>query len=127
MKRSIYCCYAPVEPHQRPLHYHFLSNFPIIVFNIYYLFYFNIYTFSTLSLPLPFHFPTTFYFNITLHLSLHPPLFCLFLFTPFYYKFVILSSILCIVFPHRKMLSLSPSLSLSLSIFWLIFFLASLL
>ena len=36
--------------------------------------------------------------------------FCLFLFTPSYYKFVTISSILCIVFPHKKMV---PSLSLS--------------
>ena len=39
--------------------------------------------------------------------------FCLFLFTSSYYKFVTVSSILCIVFPHKKKV---PSLSLSLSL-----------
>ena len=117
MKRSIYCCYAPVKPHQRPSHYHFLSNFLIIVFNIYFLFYFNIYTFSNLSSPLPFHLPTTFYINIILLFSLHLPLFCLFLFTLFYYKFVTIYSILCMIFSHKKRF-----LSLSLSIFRWIFY-----
>ena len=28
--------------------------------------------------------------------------FCLYLFTPFYYKFVTIFSILCIIFPHKK-------------------------
>ena len=94
LKCSIYCFYVPIEPHQCPPHYHFLSNFLIIVFNIYFLFYFNIYTFSNRSPPLPFHlhyplykyYPssfhlsTTFYINILLLLllSLHRPLFCLF-------------------------------------------------
>ena len=119
---SIYCCYTSVEPHYRPSHYHFLSNFPIIVFNNYFLFYFNIYTFSTLSPPLPFHLLTTFYINIFfffssphyplhkyfLFLSLHLPLFCLFLFTFSYYKFVPIYFILCMVFSHKKkVLSLS--------------------
>ena len=83
LKRSIYCCCAPVEPHHRPPHYHFLSNFPIIVFNIYFLFYFNIYTFSTLTFSSPhyllhkyysfsFHLPTTFYINIILLLFISP-------------------------------------------------------
>ena len=62
------------------------------------------------SFPLlPFHLPTTLNFNITIHLSLHLPLFCLFIFTSSYYKFVIRSSIICIVFPHKKVLSLSLS------------------
>ena len=76
----------------------FLFRFSIIFFNIYSFFFKYLY-----FLPLlPFHLPTTFYFNITLHLSLHLPLFCLFLFTPFHYKFAVLSSILYIVFPHQK-------------------------
>ena len=117
MKCSIYCCYAPVEPHQHPSHYHFLSNFPIIDFNIYFLFYFNIYTFSNISPPLPFHLSTTLYINILLLLSLHLTLLCLFLFTLSYYKFVTIYSILCMVFSHKK-----GSLSLSLSIFRWIFY-----
>ena len=54
LKRNTYCFYALIKSHLRPPHYHFLSNFPIIVFNIYFLFYFNIYTFSNLFPPLPF-------------------------------------------------------------------------
>ena len=90
-------------------------------FNIYF---FNIYTsptfLSPLSFhlpitsiflpPLAFHLPTTLYINIILLLSLISLYFCLFLFTPFYYKFVTISSILCIVFPLKKKVS---SLSLS--------------
>ena len=117
----------------------FFSNFLIIFFNIYF---FNIYTSPTfLSLlpfhlpttssiffpPLPFHLPTTLYINIIFPLSLHLPLFCLFLFTFSYYKFITISSILCIVFPSQK--KKVPLRTLSLSIFWWIFFifLASLL
>ena len=118
MNRNIYCYYAPIKPHQHSPHYHFLSNFPIIVFNIYFLFYFNIYTFSNFSPFLPFHLSTTLYINIILLLSLHLPLFCLFLFTLSYYKFVTIYFILCIVFSHKKRFSLS----LSLSIFWWIFY-----
>ena len=107
----------------------FLFLFLIIVFNIYF---FNIYTSSTFLSPLPFHLPTTssfflpplpfhlpttLYINIILPLSFRLPLFCLFLFTPFYYKFVTISSILCIIYSHKKG-SLSLSLSLSLSRFF---------
>ena len=92
----------------------FLSNFPIIVFNIYF---FNIFTFSTFlpSLPfhlsttspaflppLPFHLPTTLYINIILPFFLHLPLFLSFLIRTLYYKFVTISSILFIVLPHNK-------------------------
>ena len=63
--------------------------------------------------PLPF---TLIPFFIFLFIFLH---FCLFLFTPSYYKFVTISSILSIVFPHKKRFF---SLSLSLSIVWWIFF-----
>ena len=91
----------------------FFPNFPIIVFNIYFLFYFNIYTFSNLSPPLHFLLPTTLYINIILLLSLHLPLVCLFSFTLSYYKFVTIYSILCMVFFHKKKGSLSLSLSLS--------------
>ena len=48
-----------------------------------------------------------FYFNITLYISLHLSLSCLLLFTLFYNKFVILSSVFCIVFRHKKVISLS--------------------
>ena len=100
MKRSIYCCYTPVEPHQHPRHYHFAFQFS-------YNFFFNIYSFfkkylhflqhfyipylfiSPLPFTLLFHLPTTLYLNITLRLSLHLPFFfCPFLFTTFYYKLV---------------------------------------
>ena len=70
-----------------------------------------------LSSLLFFYLPTTLYFNITLYLSFYLLSFCLFLFKQFYYKFVILSSILCIVFPHKK-----NSLSLSLFLFLVDFF-----
>ena len=66
----------------------FLSFFPNF-FSIY--FFFLIFTLTlTFFPPLPFHLPTTIYFNITFHLSIHLLLFCLFLFTPFYYKIVTL-------------------------------------
>ena len=114
MNRSIYCCYAPIKPHQHHVIIFFISNFPIIVFNINFL---NIYISLTFLLPLPFHLPTTsptflpplsfhlpitLYINIILPLSIHLHLLCLFLFIPSYYKFVTTSSILCIVFPHKK-------------------------
>ena len=115
----------------------FLSNFLIIVFNIFFIF--NIYHSPTFLSPLPFHLPTTsliFLLSYLLISSLPSTLislflfpfiflyFCLFLFTPFYYKFVTISFILFIVFPHqKKVLSLSPSLSLSLSNFFGGFFL----
>ena len=72
-------------------------------------------SYSPTFLPLlHFHLPTNIYLNITIYFSLHLLLFCLFLFTFSYYKFVIFSSILYIVFPHKNVISLS----LSLSIFW---------
>ena len=43
--------------------------------------------------------------------------FCLFLFTPSYYKFVTISFILCIVFPYKKKV-----FSLTHTIFWWILF-----
>ena len=108
----------------------FLFNFPIIVFNVYY---FNIYTFPTFLSSLPFHLPTTssiflpplpfhllttLYINIILPISLHRSLFLLFLFTLSYYKFVTISSILCIVFSHKKkMFSLSLDFLVNLFIF----------
>ena len=107
MNRNIYCYYAPIKPHQHSPHYHFLSNFFIIVFNIYFLIYFNIYTFSNIYPPLPFYLPTTLYINIILLPSLHLSLFCLFLFTLSYYKFVTIYSILCMVFSNKKRFSLS--------------------
>ena len=106
----------------------FLTNSSIIVFNI---FFFNIYTSPTFRPHLPFHLPTTsptflpylfisplpsklISFFLFLFIFLY---FCLFLFTPSSYKFVVISSILCIVFPHNKKV-----VSLSLSNFWWIFF-----
>ena len=75
---------------------------------------------SHYPLPYLFHLPTTLYLNITLYFSLHLPFFCPFLFTPSSYIFVIFSSILYILFPHRKKKVIS--LSLSLSFFWWIFY-----
>ena len=87
-----------------------------------YIFPFIFLYFVSSSFPLlPFHLPTTLNLNITIHLFLHLSLFCLFIFTSSYYKFVILFSILCIIFPHKKVY-LSLSLSLSHNIFWSIFF-----
>ena len=114
MRHSIYYYYTLVKPHQHSRHYFFfLPNFPII---------FLIFTISLTFLPpLLFHLPTIIYLNITIHLPLYLPLFCLFLLTTSYYKFFILSFILCIFFPYKRVISLSLSLSLSLSIFWWIF------
>ena len=71
------------------------------------LIYFNIYTFSNIYPPLLFYLPTTLYINIILLPSLHLSLFCLFLFTLSYYKFVTIYSILCMVFSNKKRFSLS--------------------
>ena len=97
----------------------FLFNFPI-TFLTFIFFYLH---FSNLSSPLPFHLPTTSptfippqplslpYLFISplpstlISFLLFPFIFlyfCLFLFTPSKYKFVTISSILCIVFPHKK-------------------------
>ena len=109
----------------------FFSNFPIIVFNIYF---FNIYpspTFFSLSLsynfisPLllqsfshPYLFITPLPFTL-ISFFLFPFVFlyfCLFLFTPSYYKFVTISSILH-SFPSPKKKK-NGSLSLSLPKFF---------
>ena len=74
-------------------------------------------TFPTFFPPLPFHLPTTLYINIILPLFLRLLLFLSLLIHTIFYKFVTTSFVLCIVFPHKK-----DSLSLSLSIFWWIFY-----
>ena len=93
--------------------YHFISPLFFQFFSLPYLF----------ISPLP---------SILISFSLFPFIFfyfCLFLFTPSYYKFVTISFILCIVFPCKK--KKVPSLSLSLSLNFLVdfffIFLASLL
>ena len=94
----------------------FIFNFPIIFLTLLIHFFFSFFKYlhsQTFLLPLPLHLLTTLYFNIILPLSLYFPLFCLFLFSHSYYKFVIFSFILCIVSLHKK-----SFLSLSLSIFW---------
>ena len=114
----------------------------IIVFNIYFFLIFTL--LQPFSLPYHFISPLLQSFSLPyLFISPLPPTlisfflfpfiflyFCLFLFTPSYYKFVTSSSILCIVFPHqKKWFSLSLSLSLSQffgGLFYFIF-LASLL
>ena len=116
----------------------FFFHFLIIIYNF---FLFHIYTSPTFLPPLPFHLPTTSLTFLLLsfsHLLISPLLstlisffifpfiflyFCLFLFTLFYYKFVTISFIPCIVFPYKKKGSLSLSLSLSLSHnFWVDFY-----
>ena len=138
MKHSIYYCYASVEPHQRPRHYLFFfnTNFSVIVFNIFFLIFTLLQPFSLPYLficslllqpfslsyifisPLPsklisfFLFPFIFLY------------FCFFLFTSSYYKFVTISFILCIVFPHnKKVLSLSLSLKFLVDFFFLAYLL----
>ena len=102
----------------------FLFNFFIIVFNIYF--------FKIFTILQPFSPPYLFISPLLLQLFslsyifisplsstlisffLFPFIFlyfCLFLFTLSYYKFVIISSIICIVFSHQKNGSLSLSLS----------------
>ena len=111
------------------LSFFFYTNFSIIVFNIFFLIF---------TLLQPFSLPYLFICSLLLqpfslsYLFISPlpsklisfflfPFiflyFCLFLFTSSYYKFVTVSFILCIVFPHNKKV-----LSLSLSNFWWIFF-----
>ena len=136
--RNIYYYYALVKPHQHPLYYLFSFQFFYNCFNIYF---FNFYTFPIFLPLLPFHFSTTSQTFLSLSYIFIFPLpstlisfflfsfiflyFFLFLFTTSYYKTVTISSILCIVFPHKENVL---SLSLSLSIFWCIFiFLVSLL
>ena len=108
----------------------FFSNFPIIVFNIYFFLIFTFlqpfsltYYFISPLLLQSFFLPYLFISPLPstlISFFLFPFIFlyfCFFLFTPSYYKFVTISSILCIVFPHKKgFLSLSLSLSFSLSL-----------
>ena len=109
MKHSICCYYASVKPYQCPQHYTFSFQFFYNIF-LTFTYFFLIFTLSqTFLIPLPLHLPTTLYFNIILHLSLYLPLFCLFLFSFSYYKVVIFSFILCIVFSNKKRFSLSLS------------------
>ena len=64
LKRSIYCCYTPIKPHQQPYHLpisHFSPLLPIII-----------------SLLL-FHLSTTLNLYVTLHLSLPLPFILAFL------------------------------------------------
>ena len=141
MKRNIYYCYAPVEPHQCPRHYHFSFQFSYNFFLTFSRF-LNNYTFSNLSLffafsSLPYPLPYIFISLLSstlISLFIFPFIFlfhffCHFLFMLSYYKFVILSFILYILYPHEKKCSLSLSLSLSLSQFfgWFFIFLAYLL
>ena len=96
----------------------FISNFPIIFFYIH--LFFKIFTFSsTFLLPSPFHLPTTFYFNIVIHLSLHLPLFV----SSYPFPLTInlpLFSILCIIFSHKKVLSLSLSPNVLVDFYFLL-------
>ena len=79
--------------HPFSLPYHFISPLLLQSFSLPYLF----------ISPLP---STLISFFLFPFIFLY---FCLFLFTLFYYKFVTISSILCIVFSHKKNCSLSLS------------------
>ena len=107
LKRSVWCYYAHIKPHQHPRYYPFSFQFSYNCF-LTFTFFFNNYTFSnlfhaftfsptTLSLnitfhlslfclfifpPLPFYLSTILNLNVTIHLPIHLPLFCLFIFTP---------------------------------------------
>ena len=89
--------FALLQPFSFP--YHFISPLFFQIFSLPYLF----------ISPLP---STLISFFLFLFIFLY---FCLFLFAPSYYNFVTISSILCIVFPHKKKV---PSLFLSLSKFF---------
>ena len=119
------------------LGFFFSPNFLIIFFNIFFLIFTLLQLFSlpyyfisplllqSFSLPCLFISPLPF---TLISFFLFPFIFlyfCLFLFTPSYYKFVTISSILCIVFPHQKNGSLS--LSQFFGGFFYFIFLASLL
>ena len=80
----IFLIFTLLQPFSLP--YHFIS--PLL--------------FKSFSLPYLFISPLR---STLISFSLFPFIFlyfCLFLFTPSYYKFVIITSILCIVFPHKK-------------------------
>ena len=112
----------------------FFLHFLIIIYN----FFISYLHFSNLSSSLTFSSPHCFsnlFYSLTFSFTLPSTLisflifpfifiyFCLFLFTPSYYKFVTITSILCIVFSHKKKV---PSLSLNFLVDFFIF-LASLL
>ena len=93
----------------------FFFNFLIIVFNIFFFLIFTLlqplslpYHFISPPLLQSFSFPYLFISPLPstlISFFLFPFIFlyfCLFLFTPFYYKIVTISSILCIVFPYKK-------------------------
>ena len=90
------------------LPYHFISPLLLQPFFFLYLF---ISSLLLLHFSLP-HFFISPIPSILISFFLFPFIFlyfCLFLFTPSYYKFITISSILCIVFPHKikKVLSLN--------------------
>ena len=110
----------------------FLSNFPIFLTFIFLIFtllqpFSPLYHFIFPLLLQSFFLPSLFISTLPstlISFFLFPFIFlyfCLFLFTPSYYKFFIISSILCIVFPHKKKKKV-PSLSLSLSLNFLVDF-----
>ena len=117
MKYSIYCCFALIEPYQRPHHppiFNILSLFLILFFLINFPTY--CYNFSNFS-PLFYIFISLPLFTLIL-IFFYPFIFLyflLFLFLSSYYKFIIFFSIELIVFSHTKCY-FSPSLSLSLSL-----------
>ena len=106
MKYSIYCCYTPIDPHQRPHHLpisHFSPPLPTIT--SFYLFISPL--FSTLM-------------SLFIYLFLFL-LFWLFLSPFYYYKYDNLSPIVYTFFHMKKVINLSLSLSL-MSYFFVNFF-----
>ena len=116
MKYGLYCCFALIEPYQRP-HHPPIFNILSLIFNSFFLINFPTYCYNFsnfsplfyifISLPLFTLISIFFYPFIFLY-------FLLFLFLSSYYKFTIFFSIELIVFSHTKCY-FSPSLSLSLS------------
>ena len=113
MKRSIYCCYVPVEPHQHPRHYHFAFQFSYNFFLTFTHFFKNIYTFFNIFISLTFsspHYPLPYFFISPLPSTLISLFVFLFIFLSFFVlsysqPFTInlsLSSIFYILFPHKK-------------------------
>ena len=108
IKRNIYYCYAPIEPHHLPIS-HFSSLLLIMI---------------SLS---PFHLFFTLNFYVTLHLFLPLPFILFFLFAFYYYKYVIISFILYIFSHMKKVITLSLSHVLFLCDLFIYFFFLSLL
>ena len=131
MKHSIYCCYASIEPHQLPRHYHFAFQFSYNFFLTFTHFLKNIYTFFNISISLTFsfpHYPLPYFFISPLPSTLISLFIFLFIFLFFFVlsysqPFTINLSLFHFLhtFPSQKKGSLSLALSILRWIFFLIF------